>query len=80
MKADEMPAGMRHEGGELGHEIQRLEEDRFGPVRPWVPELVEDAPIRPVVQSLESEGRAGDVTAEVLQAFAVVARDAHVSV
>lgn len=80
MKSHEMSARMRNQGREPGHEIHGLEEDGFRSVGPWAAELVEDAPIGQFVQSVESQGRAGHVTAEGPQALAVVGGNAHVSV
>jgi hypothetical protein len=80
VEAHEMTARVRNQGREAGQEIHGLEEKGFGSVGPRAAELVEDAAIGELVQSVQSEGRAGDVAAEVLQALAVVGGDAHVSV
>ena len=60
--------------------IHGREEDGCRSVRPGAAELVEEAFIGQFVPSVERQRRAGDVTAEVLQALAVVSGNAHVSV
>jgi hypothetical protein len=80
VEAHEMTARVRNQGREAGQEIHGLEEKGFGSVGPRAAELVEDAAIGELVQSVQSEGRASDVPAQVLQALAVAGGDAHVSV
>ena len=72
MISNQVEAGWRHEGRELGHQVEGLEDDAAGAVAPAVPEAVKKPAAGQELQPLGGDRGTARVAAEPLQPEAVV--------
>ena len=80
MVADEVDSRRRHEGGELLHQLQGIEDDVAGSIAPAVLEAVEQPPVRETCEALGRHGRPRHGTAQPLEPTAIAGRHDDVRV
>ena len=77
MVTSQVYSGLRHQGGQPGNEIQRLEDDVRSAIAIQCRELVTDIAIRRERQALFRDRRAADVAVQSFEQRQVAERTRH---